>query len=281
MEQQPHHPLDTRTPPPTHDLSDGIEALPELEQSQVVGEIANWGIHLYSQAGQLILQLPPESPGDWETVWQQLQLHLQARAPFWTPSANIEVRVGDRLLDQRQLQQLAEALNPVQITLQRISTSRRQTAIAAATLGYAVDQIGPTSPLADSVSPSPTATHLASPLYLQTTLRSGHEICHSSSVIVIGDLNPGSSIIAGGDILVWGRIRGVVHAGANGDLSARIMGLYLAATQLRIADLIARCPTPPQEFYPEVAYATPNGIQIAMASHLSVTKNETRSGGNS
>lgn len=243
-------------------------AFPNLEASQSVGGITDFGINLYSQAGQLILQLPPEIPGDWEGVWQQLQLHLQARTPFWSPHSHLEVRVGNRLLDQRQLQQLAEAFNPVQINLQRISTSRRQTAIAAATLGYAVEQTLANSPFTDPEVPPPETVPTPNPLYLQTTLRSGHEICHGGSVIVVGDLNPGSTIIAGGDILVWGRIRGVVHAGASGNLSARIMGLYLAATQLRIGDFIARSPTPPKDFYPEVAYATPNGIQIAPASHL-------------
>lgn len=271
MDQQPNNLPDLQTTP--SDLSDITAALPELAPNQPIGNKTDFGINLYHQGEQLILQLPPETPGDWETVWQQIQLHLQARAPFWTPQANIEVRVGDRLLDQRQLQHLAEALHPVQITLQRISTSRRQTAIAAATLGYAVDQTLPTAAFAAAESNLPPEIHLASPLYLQTTLRSGQEICHPGAVILVGDLNPGSTIIAGGDILVWGRIRGVVHAGANGDVSARIMGLYLAATQLRIADLIARSPTPPQDFYPEVAYATPTGIQIATASHLSLAKN--------
>ncbi len=227
------------------------------------------GVNLYqAEDQQVILQLPPETEGDWDSLGQQLQLHLQGRAPFWQPQTGLEVRVGNRLLDQRQLQELVEALAPVQLNLQTIETSRRQTAIAAATLGYSIRQISPSLSLCNAEA---SASPASQPLYLETTLRSGTEICHPGTVIVVGDLNPGSSIIAGGDIIVWGRMRGVVHAGASGDRSARIRGIYIAATQLRIADLVARTPQPPSDFYPEVAYATPEGIRIAPASQFSRT----------
>jgi septum site-determining protein MinC len=42
--------------------------------------------------------------------------------------------------------------------------------------------------------------------------------------------------------VVWGRLRGTVHAGAFGDRSALICALQLAPTQLRIADAYARAP---------------------------------------
>jgi septum site-determining protein MinC len=60
--------------------------------------------------------------------------------------------------------------------------------------------------------------------------------------VVIGDVNPGAEVIAGGDIVVWGRVRGLVHAGALGDEGAVICALDLAPTQLRIAGTIARSP---------------------------------------
>jgi septum site-determining protein MinC len=60
--------------------------------------------------------------------------------------------------------------------------------------------------------------------------------------VVIGDVNPGSEIIAGGNVVVWGRLRGVVHAGAKGDSAAVVCALDLSPTQLRIADQIAVSP---------------------------------------
>jgi septum site-determining protein MinC len=55
----------------------------------------------------------------------------------------------------------------------------------------------------------------------------------------MGDVNPGSELVATGDIVVFGSLRGVAHAGAQGDASARVYALELAATQLRIATFIA------------------------------------------
>jgi septum site-determining protein MinC len=79
-------------------------------------------------------------------------------------------------------------------------------------------------------------------LIVRRTLRSGQSLRHPGSVAVIGDVNPGAEIIAGGDIVVWGRLRGTVHAGALGNESAIVCALDLAPTQLRIAGRISRSP---------------------------------------
>lgn len=61
--------------------------------------------------------------------------------------------------------------------------------------------------------------------------------------MVIGDVNPGSNVISHGDILVWGRLRGVAHAGAGGDEECIIGALSFEPIQLRIGELIAIAPT--------------------------------------
>jgi septum site-determining protein MinC len=65
---------------------------------------------------------------------------------------------------------------------------------------------------------------------------------HPGHIVIIGDVNPGAEVVAGGDIVVWGRLRGLVHAGALEDENAVICALELAPTQLRIASHIARSP---------------------------------------
>ncbi|MDQ2873260.1 MAG: septum site-determining protein MinC, partial [Candidatus Eremiobacteraeota bacterium] len=57
--------------------------------------------------------------------------------------------------------------------------------------------------------------------------------------VVVGDVNPGAELVASGDIVVFGTLRGVAHAGAQGDANAKVYALELAPTQLRIATLIA------------------------------------------
>jgi septum site-determining protein MinC len=76
-------------------------------------------------------------------------------------------------------------------------------------------------------------------LYQTATLRGGQVLHHTGNIVVVGDINPGAELIATGDILVFGRLAGIAHAGAQGDEKARIYALELAPTQLRIATFIA------------------------------------------
>lgn len=242
---------------PASEGTESSEVTLEVEQSTPIIS----GLALEHCEGRCRLTLPPDL--DWIDLWPQLQLYLVGQEHLWAETLPVDCACGQRLLDQSQLQQLAEALSEHQLRLDKIITERRQTAIAAATLGYSVQQ-GELPPLLARETdgdPEPTAN----PLYLKTTLRSGMEIHHDASVVIVGDVNAGASIIAAGDIIVWGRLRGIAHAGAKGNLGARIMTLEMAATQLRIADLLARTPDPPNPPYPEVAYATDQGIQIAPA----------------
>ncbi|MBW4610450.1 MAG: septum site-determining protein MinC [Hassallia sp. WJT32-NPBG1] len=226
-----------------------------------------------SQEGRLLLILPTESqvpPSEvsWSEIWQQMKLRLKAGDRFRLPNTPVHLIARDRLLDTRQLQELAESLNEVQLQLKSVSTSRRQTAIAAVSSGYSVEQLQPESTL--NLASATAAQPLADALYLQMTVRSGLEIRHPGSVIILGDLNPGGIVVADGDILVWGRLRGIAHAGASGNRECLIMAVQMEPTQLRIADAVARAPEKsPMQFYPEVAHITPEGIRISKASDFS------------
>jgi len=90
---------------------------------------------------------------------------------------------------------------------------------------------------------------------VRCTLRSGQAIRHPGHVVIIGDVNAGAEVIAGGDIVIWGRLRGTVHAGATGNDQAIVCALDLAPTQLRIGKHIARSPEekPRHTTIPEVA----------------------------
>lgn len=77
-------------------------------------------------------------------------------------------------------------------------------------------------------------------LYINQTLRSGQTISYEGNILIIGDAHPGSEIIAGGDITVWGILGGIAHAGSNGNITSKVRALKLNAIQLRIAGLYAR-----------------------------------------
>ena len=90
-------------------------------------------------------------------------------------------------------------------------------------------------------------------LMVKRTLRSGNSINFDGHIVVLGDVNPGAEVIAGGSIVVWGKLRGMAHAGAHGESDAVVCALLLAPTQLRIGDLIAISPGDSDTFQPEVA----------------------------
>ena len=235
--------------------------------SQALPDSTLWQpIQLKVEDGQVRLYLPPEgefSEAPWLDLLHQLKQRLEGGERLWQGPTPVCLQAGDRRLDARQLQSLVDTLSPFQLMLKRVVTSRRQTAMVAITLGYSVDQL---SDMEHLVQATTTGVTLEAPLYLQTTVRSGVDIRHPGTIIILGDTNPGSTLAADGDILVWGRLRGLAHAGVSGNRHCRIMALQLQPTQLRIADLVARPPEGSTHLYgPEVAYVGDNTIRIALA----------------
>lgn len=269
-------------------FSDDLGELPEsiLESETVeTAEIApvktplppnpSTQVRIKTDKGAVWMLLPPDLKKEgstisyaWSELIQQLQQRLNGEARSWKPNTSVRILTGDRLLDSSQFQDLAIVLTQANLRIKRIYTSRRQTAIAGATLGYSIEQTQTNPTLTTRVGED--GTPIADPLYLQMTLRSGTEIRHDGSVIVMGDMNPGSNVIADGDILVWGKLRGTVHAGANGNAGAVVMATQMQPSQIRIADFVARGPSGvPTQFFPEVAYVTPQGkISIAAATEF-------------
>lgn len=80
------------------------------------------------------------------------------------------------------------------------------------------------------------------PLIIKRTVRGGEEIFSKGSIVIEGNVNPGAKIIAGGNIDIHGHCRGIVYAGAYGDINSYIIADKLSPLQIRIAHLIARAP---------------------------------------
>lgn len=107
-------------------------------------------------------------------------------------------------------------------------------------------------------------------LYLKQNLRSGQTMSYDGNIVLIGDVHPGSEIIAKGDITIWGVLSGIAHAGARGNNFARIRALKISAIQLRISGFYARRPDSwnipyiqrSNEFTPEEARVEDNEIAI-------------------
>jgi septum site-determining protein MinC len=122
-----------------------------------------------------------------------------------------------------------------------VESESPDTVDAATQLGLEIGLSQPARPASAPVAPSLAQGEA---ILVQRTLRSGQVLHHPGHVVVIGDVNPGAEIRAGGSVVVWGRLRGTVHAGVGegqGE-NAVVCALQLSPTQLRIGDFITRSP---------------------------------------
>ena len=78
--------------------------------------------------------------------------------------------------------------------------------------------------------------------FYNNTIRSGQVIEYNGNIVIIGDVNPGALVRAVGNIVILGKLRGVAHAGTNGNENAYVAAYEMQPTQLRIGDIIARKP---------------------------------------
>lgn len=76
--------------------------------------------------------------------------------------------------------------------------------------------------------------------FYKGTLRSGQLLESETSIIILGDVNVGARVVAAGNIIVLGSLKGTVYAGANGNENAFVVALDMDPMQIRIAETIAR-----------------------------------------
>ena len=90
--------------------------------------------------------------------------------------------------------------------------------------------------------------------FLRKTIRSGQSINYPGNIVIIGDVNPGAEIYAAGNIIVFGTLKGIVHAGTNGNDKAIIAAFKLEQQILQIGNIVTRSPEDDvKPDYPEVA----------------------------
>lgn len=197
--------------------------------------------------------------GDWPEIEQALYEEIDHRVEF-LKGAQLILDVEDRLINAAAMTKLRRRLGDQGLSLWAVLSQSADTERTAQTLGLATRiHEGEAD---ESRGEAPGAGEEA--LFVHRTLRSGATISHAGHVTIIGDVNPGAEIIAGGNVVVWGRLRGLVHAGAEGDESALVCALDLSPTQLRIGEHIAIPPEQDGEPQPEMARVR-NGAVVAEA----------------
>jgi septum site-determining protein MinC len=197
----------------------------------------------------LLVTLPN---GDWLEARQNLLTSVREQADFFR-GARLALKLHDRTLSAAELGSLRGDLAEQDVSLYAILSTSEHTQAAAADLGMAVDLVREKSLEDDYEIPLTTDLTGEEAVLINRTLRSGHSIRHPGHVIVFGDVNPGAEIIAGGNIIIWGRLRGLVHAGAAGNDQSVVCALDLSPTQLRIAGQITVSPSRKGRPKPEIA----------------------------
>ncbi len=183
--------------------------------------------------------------------WPVLQRALMERieqTPSFFQGARLALDVGNQILHVAELTTLRDQLSERGITLWAVLSNSPATENTSQILGLAtrIHKPRPQEMQAAKGIDDETA------LWVNKTLRSGMRIEFASHIVIFGDVNMGAEVIAGGSVIVWGRLRGVVHAGAQGNRDAVVCALDLSPTQLRIADEIAVSPARGDNPQPEI-----------------------------
>jgi septum site-determining protein MinC len=189
----------------------------------------------------LLLTLEPETP--FSELLNALSDRL-AEAPGFFRGASLALDTSRRMLRVSERTQLEDLLANYQMSvtpLEQITAAQQQAHAEAETASTSVTAPN-TVTLSETLETQRNLREADDTLFLRRTVRSGQAIHHASNVVVLGDVNPGAEIVAGGDIIVWGVLRGMVHAGYPDNENAYVCSLHLTPVQLRIAHLLSRPP---------------------------------------
>ncbi|MCL4250028.1 MAG: septum site-determining protein MinC [Anaerolineae bacterium] len=209
------------------------------------------------------LRITLDEAEEWSNITALLASRIDQQSAFFS-GARVTLDVGARpvrkdemmsikaLLDRRGLT-LAVVLSDSQTTLDSADALDLRANVSAVPAPEPVDGLAPFNPEEEGTAG----------VMIRRTLRSGRTVRSAGHVVVFGDVNPGAEIQAVGDVIIWGRLRGMVHAGAHGDTNAVVCALDMTPTQLRIAGYLTTSPQDKrQKPRPEIAFIRDGHIVV-------------------
>tara|TARA_Y100001968_G_C19421800_1_gene752145 strand:- start:1325 stop:2014 length:690 start_codon:yes stop_codon:yes gene_type:complete len=185
-------------------------------------------------------------------------------------------------LDCKDIKYIIKEFNKLGLKIISINSSKTETIISASSLGFnTLLNIRPKIDLDIGTVSNENAyfdkdiKETKELLFKKGTLRSGEHLEAKKDILFVGDINPGAQISAGGDVLVWGRLLGIAHAGKFGNKKSKIVAMQLRPLQLRIANKIARGPKEkPIEGFAEEAIIINEEIVIQAATFSPIKQNQ-------
>ncbi|MFN3491896.1 MAG: septum site-determining protein MinC [Anaerolineales bacterium] len=192
----------------------------------------------------------------WEDQYSALITTIDDKPSFFQ-GARLAIDVGNQALKVNDLVELRDQLSERSVALWAVISESPTTEQTSQLLGLAT-RISKPRPeeqkrFTDTISSDDSA------LFISKTIRSGTRIEYPGNIVIVGDVNPGAEVIAEGSVVVWGRVRGVIHAGVKGNRNAFICALDLSANQLRIADEASAMLKPQKDPKPEIASINEEG----------------------
>lgn len=176
--------------------------------------------------GIIVILDKEASFSDIKTVFIQ---KLQDAKDFFS-GAKVNMRFKGRILRQNQQDELLEVLsgqNVLNISFLHEFETHKDDIIEQPANWFATE---------NAIDTSMTKYHIG-------ILRSGQCIEYPGSIVIIGDVNPGAQVLAGGNVIVLGTLKGNVHAGRDsGAYKPFVMALGMYPVQIGIGNVIARSP---------------------------------------
>lgn len=204
----------------------------------------------------LLVSLPE---GEWEQQSSALLTQIDDQQAFFR-GARLALDVGSQVIRVNEMVELRDQLSERNVALWAVISESPMTEQTAQLLGLAT-RISKPRP---EDLPSLDARNIpeGTALFVPRTVRSGTRIEYPGPVVVLGDVNPGAEIEAEGSIIVWGHLRGAVHAGAAGNKESSVCALLMAPMRLEIAHLTLERPEAEEPAGPETALIRDEGIVI-------------------
>lgn len=178
---------------------------------------------------------------EWGVVTALLANRIDQQSAFFS-GARVTLDVGTRPVRRDELSSVKALFERRSMMLAAVLSDSATTLESASALDLRANTSAPPTADADGLLPYNSEEDGTDGVMIRRTLRSGRTIHSRGHVVVYGDVNPGAEIVAAGDVIIWGRLRGNVHAGANGDETAVVCALDMMPTQLRIAGYITVSP---------------------------------------
>ncbi|HPI97775.1 MAG TPA: septum site-determining protein MinC [Synergistales bacterium] len=194
-----------------------------------------------------------------DELWEELSFTLD-QASELIENVDILIDLGERLVDEGFLQTfLSKCLAREGISISSWDSSNETTRELFRKLGFR-------SSATEKKRIRPTSREET--LVIRNSLRSGQRIEHDGDVLVLGHVNDGAEVLASGNIIVCGKLKGLVHGGINSDNDKIIIALSLEAKQVRLGGMVNSQLREDHEWWGKAVILSSNGASLRIKELL-------------